>query len=551
VSASEEVEKRPGAEAGGSGLALPVAGIETELLALVDGERVDPERYWTTPAALMGPSPLQAASAAPLAGGGVLYFDQGVLEIVTPVIELGEGASVRVARSVWEQIAQVRGRLDRWSSETMGGPGGPYPPGFKSGDEFTPAPRNVRLTGWSTHYNVSFDPPATRDPHRTVEKLALLLAHVLPLPVALVGANRRSTGIGVRPRGNRIEVTTDFTPDPGLMAATATLVLGVVRGAMALPSYDLEVLSELPLPTVAGVLPGKHSSRTGWLTRDYHYPRSPFLTSVDARVWTVRDGRRLSLRAVARETAWFFRRSIREHSDPFSFRLLFSVLEGRTPSMLELPDRPAAYEDVGRASRWGEVLPELRAHPRDARWAVAEGAGWATGSFELHVADRARARARYLKRRAREARRAGAARLEGSLTPPPNARAGEAAASSPPPTGAYRGDDRREDRDEVADGPDIDRRRRPAVLERRVPPPSRRAAAFPQSEPARSRYEEVFQRLVAGVRVRLGADLYRPARMRGWYHAAFVRESDGSERVLSLDELLGPDVRWMEEAGGG
>ncbi len=31
----------------------------------------------------------------------------------------------------------------------------------------------------------------------------------------LVGANRRSTGIGVRPRGNRIEITADFTPDPG------------------------------------------------------------------------------------------------------------------------------------------------------------------------------------------------------------------------------------------------------------------------------------------------------------------------------------------------
>src|SRR5207253_3168112 len=125
----------------------------------------------------------------------------------------------------------------------------------------------------------------------------------------------------------------------------ATLVVGVVRGAMALGSYDLSTLGELPLPTVEGVVPGKHSSRQGWLTRDYHFPRSPFTAPVDARIWPTRDGRVLSLRAIARETAWFFRRPLRENSEAFSFRLLFSILDGRTPSLLELPDRPGAYED--------------------------------------------------------------------------------------------------------------------------------------------------------------------------------------------------------------
>ena len=73
-------------------------------------------------------------------------------------------------------------------------------------------------SGFSTHYNVSFDVPAGEAANgRTVERLAYLLTHVLAAPVMLLAANRRSTGIGVRPRGDRIEVTADFTPDAALM----------------------------------------------------------------------------------------------------------------------------------------------------------------------------------------------------------------------------------------------------------------------------------------------------------------------------------------------
>ena len=380
-------------------LAMPVTGIEAELAVFVDGERVDPARVWVTPAALMGPAAVAASGpAAPLAGGGVLYFDDGVVEIVTPVIELGPGATARAVRNLWEGIGQVSDRLTAWSLAER---------------------HSVRLQGFSTHYNVSFDVPQEKDSPRTADALALLLAHLLPIPVALVGGNRRSTGVGVRPRGNRLEVTFDFTPDPGLMIATATLAVGIVRGAMALPSYELDALADHALPTVEGVVPGKHSSRRGWLARDYHFPRSPFTTNVDARVWPTRDGRLLSLRAIARETAWFFRRSLRQHSDPFSFRLLFSILEGQAPSLLELPDRPAAYDDVGRSIRWGEVLPQLQGGATDGHWDIVGGAGWSEGSFEAHVKERAHARERFHRRAAREAQRAGADRLRTAASPPP------------------------------------------------------------------------------------------------------------------------------------
>ena len=517
---------------------MPVMGIESELAVIVDGERLDPERLWASPSALIGPAPLEPSGAtAPLPGGGVLYFDQGVVEIVTPVIELGPGASARAVRNVWEGIGHVRERMTQWSAANG---------------------RDVRLQGFSTHYNVTFDRPHPPDPARTVEKLALLLAYILPIPVALAGGNRRSTGVGVRPRGNRIEITSDFTPDPGLMIATATLAAGVVRGAMSLPSYDLSVLHDLHLPTVDGVVPGKHSSRRGWLARDYHFPRSPFTTNVDARVWPTRDGRLLSLRAIARETAWLFRRSLRQHSDPFSFRLLFSILEGQSPSLLELPDRPGAYDDVGRAVRWGKVLPQLRANPADGHWGVVEGARWSTGTFEAHVADRAKARARARRRAAREAQRAGAERILSAGSPPPPAAGGarRRAPAAPAPRAAAdssRGENRRTaDPDPVAwdAAPDVDRRLRPGVLERRIRNARPAAVPFPDRNLTRSSYEEVFLRLVAGTPVRLDDSVYRPAKMRGWYHAVFVGADTGKERLFSIDELRADGIVWLEQKEG-
>jgi len=150
------------------------------------------------------------------------------------------------------------------------------------------------------------------------------------------------------------------------MMATAAAVIGIVRDVMSWPSYEISLLDRLPVPTIEGVVPGKHTSRKGWLTKDVHYPQSPFTCDVDAPIWKVRGAGSpsVSLREIALRTAWYFRRSIRRYADPFSVRLLFSVLRGRAPSLLELADRPRAYEDVGRLCRWGMAgmapLPERR-----------------------------------------------------------------------------------------------------------------------------------------------------------------------------------------------
>jgi hypothetical protein len=178
--------------------------------------------------------------------------------------------------------------------------------------------------------------------------------------VIVTGANCRSTGMGVRPRRDRVEITLDFTPDPGLMAATTALIVGIVRDVIAWPSYRVEELETRGLPVLKNVTPGKHETRNGWITRDFHFPQSPFTTPVDAKAWPLTDSRVLSMREIALEIATHFRDSIRTWSDPFSNRILFSVLRGETPSLLDLGDRPAAYDDVGRAIRWGTTLPELR-----------------------------------------------------------------------------------------------------------------------------------------------------------------------------------------------
>lgn len=323
-----------------SELELPVIGLESEFKVFLDDEEVVPEDVWRTPSAFIDRPLLKRTNKSlQLPTGGALYFDGGVLEVVTPVIEIAPQCTARVVRSLWEQVGFVRDQLDAWEKREG---------------------RQARLQAFSCHFNISFElPRQERSSERTIQKLALLLAHLLPAPVLLMAANRRSTGMGVRPRRERIEITLDFTPDPGLMSAATALIVGIVRDVITWDSYRLDALDERHIPRIAGLQPGKHATRKGWLTRAPHFPHNPFDTPPDDAVWRTADGRTLSLRALALEVATAFRDSIRRHTDPFSYRLLFSVLRGETPALLDLDDRPAAYDDVGRTTRWGSVLPEL------------------------------------------------------------------------------------------------------------------------------------------------------------------------------------------------
>jgi hypothetical protein len=447
-------------------LRMPVIGLEAEFKVFVDGEQVEPETYWRTPSAFIDRPLLQRSSkASQLPTGGAVYFDGGVLEVVTPVIEIAPQCTARAVRSLWEQLTFVREQLDRWETRNA---------------------KRVRLEAFSCHFNISFElTSAERNRNRTIQKLALILAHVLPVPAIVAGANRRSTGFGVRPRRDRIEMTFDFIPDPGLMAATTALIVGIARDVIAWPSYLVTELATRKIPTLAAVAPGKHPTRKGWVTRDFHFPQNPFTGDIDARTWETTDGREVSLRELALEIATHFRDSIRRCSDPFSYRILFSVLRGETPSMLQLPVRPPAYDDVGRDIRWGEAIPELQNYAAAMR-----------DESDVEPDDEPRRRS---------------ADVEEKLAPP------------------WRGEG-------------IDRRARvtmPPRLQRRESPDRRKDALPASAAPrlTRSAYEKVFLRLASGKNLKIGRDVLTPVGVKGWYHAVF-RDAKGGERLLSIDQVL-------------
>jgi hypothetical protein len=320
-------------------LQLAAIGMEAEFSLVVDEFPARPESVFGDPRAFLGRTRMhRVGTSYHLNNGGAVYFDTGVIEVATPVIEITRGCAARAGRSLWEGILEVREALDRW--ETTSG-------------------QEARLVGFSTHYNISFELPHGQHPNgRSVEALALLLAYILPAPVMMLAANRRSTGIGVRPRGDRIEVTADFTPSASLMIATGTLITGIVREVMKWPSFDLAMLEEAGLPVIRDFRPMPHTSRQGWLARDDCYPRSPFTSDVDERIWPTRDGETLSLREIAGRITRHFWLPIRRVSDPFTFRLIGSVMRGRAPSLLDLPDRPEEYDDVGRLCTWDNLFPE-------------------------------------------------------------------------------------------------------------------------------------------------------------------------------------------------
>lgn len=320
-------------------LQLAAMGLESEFVLLVGDQPTRPEDVFGDPRSFIrGELMHRTGTSYHLPTGDAIYFDTGVIELATPVIEIERGAPARAGRSLWESIRFVRDELNDWERRTG---------------------RSARLAGFSAHYNVSFERPGGgRGASRTVEKLALLLSYILPVPVMLLAANRRSTGVGVRPRGDRIEVTVDFTPSPALMIATATITVGIVRAIMRWPSYDLDMLDRTNLPVLEEFAPIRHTTRHGWLARYTCFANNPFACDVDAPVWRTRDGRQLSLRAIAGLTARHFWREIREISDPFTFRLIGSVLRGRAPSLLELEDRPPEYEDVGHLVSWDELFSE-------------------------------------------------------------------------------------------------------------------------------------------------------------------------------------------------
>jgi len=321
----------------------PVIGLEAEFTLFIDDVQQRPEDVFKTPQNLVRRRMLpRTGRSFQLPAGGAIYFDTGVIEVATPIVELEPGCCYRATRLLWEQIRYVRRELDAWSERNG---------------------RQARLQGFSTHYNLSFRAPGNSR-SRSVTRLAHLLAHAAATPLILLAANRKSTAIGVRPRRERIEVTADFTPDAALTLASCAFIAGAVETMRLWPTYDIEQLDNHEVPRLSSFQLRKHSSRRGWRVLADSLARNPFTCDLNKRAWRLRDGRTLSLRAVAAEALAPFRGEIRRLSDDATLEHIEAVLNGEARSLLDFPERPAAYDDVGRELDWNRR--RLRRWPRSA-----------------------------------------------------------------------------------------------------------------------------------------------------------------------------------------
>jgi len=309
-----------------------VIGLEAEFNLFVNGRRRRPEKIFGDPSRLVRRRMIpRTGKSFQLPAGGAIYFDTGVIEVATPIVELERGCCYRATRLLWEQIRYLRRELDHWARRHK---------------------CHCALQGFSTHYNFSF-PSTQKSKLRNSTKLAYLLSHILPVPVILLATNRQSSAVGVRPRGNRIEVTVDFTPDPALMLATCAFIAGAMETVLRWDDFRLRQLGAHGLPRIARFRLRKHSSRRGWRVTPDSLGRNPFVSNINEPLWKVRDGRTLSMRAIAGETLQPFRQRVRQISDPSTLEHIAAVFAGDARSLLDFEKRPDAYDDVGHGIDWG------------------------------------------------------------------------------------------------------------------------------------------------------------------------------------------------------
>jgi hypothetical protein len=151
-------------------------------------------------------------------------------------------------------------------------------------------------------------------------------------------------------------VTADFTPDPALMLATCAFVAGAVETVLRWEDFGLRQLNRHGISRITPFRLRKHSSRRGWRITADSLRQNPFTADVSAPLWKLRDGRMLSLRAIATEIFIPFRRRIRRISDFNTLEHIAAVFAGDARSLLDFDKRPENYDDVGRAIDWGRRM---------------------------------------------------------------------------------------------------------------------------------------------------------------------------------------------------
>ena len=129
----------------------------------------------------------RAGTSYQLPTGAAVYFDTGVIEVATPLIELERGCMARAGRSLWESIRFMRGELDAWEQRTAAGLD-------SSASARTTTCRSIR--GFAQAASAVAGSTRSRK----------LLTYVLPAPVMLLATNRaidRASACGRAAIGSR------------------------------------------------------------------------------------------------------------------------------------------------------------------------------------------------------------------------------------------------------------------------------------------------------------------------------------------------------------
>ena len=186
-----------------------------------------------------------------------------------------------------------------------------------------------------------------------MRRLALLLTYLLPAPVMLLAANRLSTGVGVRPREERLEVTADFTPDPNLMVAATTLITAVIAAVLEWPEHGLGELRRRGFPVFANFKPRRHTSRKGFLARQDCFPANPFQADPNETRWRTRRWPRADpARDRARPSRALSAAPCAGSPMPRRCATSSRCSAGTRARCSISPTAPRRYEDVGRVIDW-------------------------------------------------------------------------------------------------------------------------------------------------------------------------------------------------------
>jgi hypothetical protein len=98
-------------------LRMAAIGMEAECALLLDGQPTRPETLFGSPRDFIrGELMHRQGTSYHLPTGGAVYFDTGVIEVATPVIEIERGCAARAGRSLWEALQFIRGELDAWDA---------------------------------------------------------------------------------------------------------------------------------------------------------------------------------------------------------------------------------------------------------------------------------------------------------------------------------------------------------------------------------------------------------------------------------------------------